>query len=47
MPTTGAIYASNRDHNEDSEVDGDKQQPLLTTMHQATSSRHMYQYMTE
>jgi len=35
MPTTGAMYASNRNHDEDSEVDGDKRQPLLTTI-QAT-----------
>ena len=34
MPTTGAIYASNRNHNEDSEVDGDKRQPLLTIWRQ-------------
>ena len=26
-----AMYASNRNHGEDSEVDGDKRQPLLTT----------------
>jgi len=26
-----AMYASNRNHNSDSEVDGDKQQSLLTT----------------
>jgi len=31
MPTTGAMYASNRNHDSDSEVDGDKRQPLLTT----------------
>jgi len=31
MPMTGAMYASNRNHDEDSEVDGDKRQPLLTT----------------
>jgi len=27
----GVMYANNRNHNKDSEVDSDKQQPLLTT----------------
>jgi len=31
MPATGAMHASNRNHDEDSEVDGDELQPLLTT----------------
>jgi len=35
MPTTGAMYASDRNHDEDSEVDGDERQPLLTTQWQA------------
>ena len=43
-----AMYASNRNHDEDSEVDGDKRQPLLTTrQRRLASSRHMYQYMKE
>jgi len=29
-----AVYASNRNHDEDSEVDGDKRRPLLTTRQQ-------------
>jgi len=33
MPTTGAMYASNRNHDEDSEVDGDKRQAFIN--HQA------------
>jgi len=38
----------NRNHDEDSEVDGDKRQPLLTTrQRRLASSRYMYQYMTE
>jgi len=34
IKTAGAMYASDRKHNEDSEVDGDKRQPLLTTRQQ-------------
>jgi len=32
--TAGAMYANDRNHDEDGEMDGDKRQPLLTTWRQ-------------
>ena len=29
MPTTGAMYANSRDHNEDGDVDGDKKAAFM------------------
>jgi len=44
----GAMYANDRNHDEDSEVDGDKRQSLLTTgQRRLASSRQMYQYIGE